>query len=171
MPDFTENAQLSKSQTKLFNRFTELGIKTRTVSHPATHTVEESSAIDKDLPGGHTKNLFLKCKKGGLYLVVAQSDTVIKLNQLHKRLGSGRLSFGKAELLKEVLGVEPGSVTPFALINDREALVQVVLDERMMEHEFLNYHPLENTATTNISRVDLVRFIEACGHSVRECAL
>jgi len=159
------------AQIQLFERLNALGIETRTVSHAATFTVEESSAIDKALPGGHTKNLFLKCKKGGLYLIVAQSDTEIRLNQLHKAIGSGRLSFGKPELLIEVLGVEPGSVTPFALINDIEVRVSVILDRRMMIHNFLNYHPLKNTATTNIARDDLLRFIEACGHRPRVMAL
>ena len=126
----------SGTQGKLFSRLAELGIETKTVSHEATHTVAQSSAIEKDLPGGHTKNLFLKCKRGGLYLIIAQSDTQIALNQLHKRLGSGRLSFGKAELLIEVLGITPGSVTPFALMNDHENRVSVLLDVRMMEHAY-----------------------------------
>jgi len=163
--------KFSEDQNRLFARFEELGIESRTVLHPATHTVAQSSAIDKDLPGGQTKNLFLKCKKGGIYLIIAQSDSEIKLNQLHKRIGSGRLSFAKAELLVELLGVQPGSVTPFALINDHAVRVRVILDARMMEHEFLNYHPLINTATTNISRSDLLRFIEACGHRPKVMAL
>ncbi len=155
---------MAATRQDLFERLEALGIETRTVEHPPTFTVAESRAVEKDLPGGHTKNLFLKCKKGRLWLVVALNDAVIDLKTLHKRLGSGRLSFGRAELLEEVLGVPPGSVTPFALMNDRTQRVQVVLDEAMMRCDPLNFHPLENTATTGIRRDDLLRFIRACGH-------
>ena len=151
----------------LFARFDELGIRTATTDHAAVFTVAESTALERDIPGGHTKNLFLKCKKGQLFLVVALNDAQINLKQLHKPLGSGRLSFGNAELLLEVLGVIPGSVTPFSLINDTSRRVTVILDEPMMAHERLNYHPLENTATTGIARDDLLRFIRACGHEPR----
>ena len=120
--------------------------------------------LERELPGGHTKNLFLKDKKDRLFLVVALGHAQIDLKTLHKRLGSDRLSFGKPELLMEVLGVPPGSVTPFALINDRAQRVTVILDADMMRHERLNFHPLENTATTNIAREDLARFIRSCGH-------
>lgn len=155
----------------LLNRLESLGIRTTTLDHPAVFTVAESTGIEKQLPGGHTKNLFLKCKKGGIYLVVALNDAVIDLKSLHKPLGSGRLSFGSADVLDEVLGVKPGSVTPFALINDVGHRVTVILDEGMLRHDFLNYHPLENTATTNIARDDLLRFIRACGHAPRIVAV
>ena len=155
----------------LLDRLDALSIHTTTVEHPAVFTVAESSELERQLPGGHTKNLFLKCKKGVIYLVVALGEAAIDLKTLHKKLGSGRLSFGSAELLQEVLGVKPGSVTPFALINETAGLVTVILDEAMMRHDLLNYHPLENTATTNIARDDLLRFIRSCGHEPRIIAV
>ena len=102
---------------------------------------------------------------------MALGSSHIDLKTLHKQLGSDRLSFGKPELLMEVLGVAAGSVTPFALINDKGGRVTVILDADMMRHERLNYHPLENTATTNIAREDLVRFIRSCGHEPRIMAV
>ena len=155
----------------LFARLAELGIKTETVEHAAVFTVAESSKLERELPGGHTKNLFLKDRKGELFLVVALGRAHIDLKTLHMRLGCDRLSFGKPELLMEVLGVPAGSVTPFALINDAARCVTVILDADMMRHERLNYHPLENTATTSIAREDLLRFIRACEHEPRIVAV
>jgi Ala-tRNA(Pro) deacylase len=155
----------------LFARLTELGIEAATVEHPAVFTVAESSKLERELPGGHTKNLFLKDKKGRLFLVVALGRAHIDLKSLHKTLACDRLSFGKPELLMEVLGVPAGSVTPFALINDQAHRVTVILDADMMRHERLNYHPLENTATTGIARQDLLRFLRACGHEPRILAV
>jgi Ala-tRNA(Pro) deacylase len=151
----------------LLARLEELGIETVTVDHPPVFTVAEHSRLERELPGGHTKNLFLKDKKGRLLLVVALGHAHIDLKSLHKVLGSDRLSFGSPELLMEVLGVTPGSVTPFALINDKARRVTVILDADMMRHERLNYHPLANTATTNIAREDFLAFIRACGHEPR----
>jgi Ala-tRNA(Pro) deacylase len=159
----------------LFARLAELGFATRTLEHEAVFTVAQSSRLERELPGGHTKNLFLKDRKGRLFLVVALGHAQIDLKTLHTQLGCDRLSFGKPELLMEVLGVPPGSVTPFALINDcppaGTGRVTVVLDADMMRHERLNFHPLENTATTNIAREDLVGFIRACGHEPRILAV
>ena len=119
----------------LFAFFRRLGIAAQTYEHVPVFTVAESQAIKEEIPGGHSKNLFLKDKKGRLFLVVAHAETRIELKRLHEALdASGRLSFGSAELLREVLGVEPGSVTPFALMNDRERRVSLVLDEALMEH-------------------------------------
>ena len=145
-----------------------LGIAHKSVRHPPLFTVEQSRALRGQIPGGHTKNLFLKDKKDALFLVVADEEAIIDLKSLHRRLGaSGRFSFGSAPLLQEVLGVDPGSVTPFAVINDRDARICVVLDAAMMQHPTLNYHPLVNTMTTSIARDDLVRFLEATGHRPR----
>jgi len=131
-------------------------------------TVEQSQALRGQIPGGHTKNLFLRDKKQSLYLLVALEDAEIDLKGLHRKLGaSGRFSFGSADLLMEVWGVTPGSVTPFGAINDTEARVTVVLDAAMMEHETLNYHPLVNTMTTSLSRDGLVKFLESTGHMPR----
>ncbi|WP_321344030.1 prolyl-tRNA synthetase associated domain-containing protein [Breoghania sp.] len=149
----------------LMTRFKELGIETSTIEHERVFTVAESSKLDRELEGGHTKNLFVKDKKGRLFLVVALADATIDLKHLHKVIGAqGRVSFGNAELLEEVLGVTPGSVTPFALINDAGQRVTPVLDAAMMEYDTLNYHPLSNDATTSISREDLLVFVRACGH-------
>ena len=155
----------------LFARLAELGIATETVEHPAVFTVSESSGLERRLAGGHTKNLFLKDKKGRMFLVVALGHAKIDLKALHKALGCDRLSFGRPDLLMQVLGVAPGSVTPFALINDRDRRVTVILDADMMRYERLNYHPLANTATTNIAREDLLTFIRACGHEPRVVAV
>jgi Ala-tRNA(Pro) deacylase len=162
---------MSATREDLLARLEELGIETVTVEHPPVFTVAESSRLERELPGGHTKNLFLKDRKGRLFLVVALGHARIDLKSLHKVLGSDRLSFGSPELLMEVLGMTPGSVTPFALINDGDRRVTVVLDADMMRHERLNCHPLANTATTNIAREDLLAFIRACGHEPRILAV
>jgi Ala-tRNA(Pro) deacylase len=151
----------------LFKRLDELGIAHRTIEHPAVFTVAESAAIERDLSGGHTKNLFLKDAKGRLFLVVAESHTRVDLKTLPKAIGSARLSFANAELLAEVLGVAPGSVTLFALLNDTGRRVSVVVEKKLMSYDSLNAHPLENTATTSVSREDALRFIRACGHEAR----
>jgi Ala-tRNA(Pro) deacylase len=151
----------------LFACLDRLGIPHRTMTHAALFTVEQSQALRGRIPGGHTKNLFLRDRKDVLFLVVALEDAVIDLKRLHHRLGSGRLSFGSAELLREALGVAPGAVTPFAAINDTTHRVTVVLDAAMMDHAILNYHPLVNTMTTSIASGDLVRFLTATGHPPR----
>jgi Ala-tRNA(Pro) deacylase len=149
----------------------ELGIETETVEHPAVFTVADSSQLERRLPGGHTKNLFLKDRKDRLFLVVALGHAKTDLKALHKTLGCERLSFGRPALLMEVLGVPPGSVTPFALINDTACRMTVILDADMMRYERLNYHPLVNTATTSIARDDLLAFIRSCGHEPRIVAV
>ena len=148
----------------LFSRLEELGIETETHEHPPLFTVEQSRALRGEIPGGHCKNLFLKDKKGQVALVVALEDAHIDLKTLGPRIGIGKVSFVKPDLLMELLGVEPGGVSPFGLINDVRQQVKVVLDERMMASELLNYHPLTNAATTTIAARDLVRFIKSCGH-------
>jgi Ala-tRNA(Pro) deacylase len=148
----------------LFALLDRLGIAHSTVTHPAMFTVEEGREIVAKIPGAHTKNLFLKDKNGQRYLIVALQHTRIDLKGLPGRIGSGRLSFGSAVLLRATLKVEPGSVTPFALVNDTEGVVRVVLDDAMMSHDILNFHPLINTMTTAIGRDALVRFLRATGH-------
>ena len=152
------------TKEQLIDRLLALGIDAATREHPPVYTVEEARALRGDIPGGHCKNLFLKDKKGQLWLVVCLEDAVIDLKSLPEKIGAARISFGKAELLHEVLGVEPGSVTPFALINDGSRQVNVVLDARMMACDLVSYHPLQNTATTTLTPGDLLRFIESCGH-------
>ena len=155
----------------LFSRFKALGIETKTRDHPPVHTVEEARALRGEIPGGHCKNLFLKDDKGNIWLIVCLEEAEVDLKAAPARIGSRRLSFGKPDLLREVLGVEPGSVTPFGLINDTEKRVNVVLDAGMMAHELLSYHPLVNTATTTIRSQDLVAFIRSCGHEPRIVAV
>ncbi len=156
------------SPDDLFAFLDRLEIRHATVRHPALFTVEESRALRGQIAGGHTKNLFLKDKRGALYLVTTLEDAEIELKSLHRRLGaSGRFSFGSAEQMRATLGVEPGSVTPFGVLNDREARVTVVLDAAMMAHATLNFHPLANTMTTSIGRDDLLRFLAATGHPAR----
>jgi Ala-tRNA(Pro) deacylase len=156
----------------LFAYLDRLGIAHVTVTHAPVFTVEEARALRGRIAGAHTKNLFLKDKKDELYLVVALEEAAIDLKSLHRLLGaSGRFSFGSAEFLRAALGVEPGSVTPFAAINDTQRQVRVVLDAAMMEHGLLNYHPLQNCMTTSIARDDLVAFLAATGHPPRIVAV
>jgi len=143
----------------------DIGVATETVSHPPLFTVEESQALRGEIPGAHTKNLFLKDKKGALFLVVAEEDAAIDLKRLHHKIGAaGRLSFGKPDELFETLGVNPGAVTVFGLINDRDRRVSVVIDADLMARGSINCHPLVNTATTTIAAADLLAFMRATGH-------
>jgi len=151
----------------LFRRLDALGIRHVTHRHPPLHTVAQSVELRGSLPGGHCKSLFLKDRKGGLWLVVVLEDRRVDLKALAERLGAPRFSFGSPELLLESLGVRPGSVTPFALMNDPQHRISVVLDAEMLAHDPLNYHPLVNTATTAIRPSDLLRFVADCGHEPR----
>ena len=159
---------LAATPDELFAALDRLGIAHPTVSHPPLFTVEQSRSLRGSIAGGHTKNLFLRDKKGALFLVTALEDAAIELKSLHRRLGAtGRFSFGSAALMRETLGVAPGAVTPFGAINDDAHRVTVVLDAALMEHAIVNAHPLVNTMTTSIARDDLVKFLEATGHPPR----
>jgi Ala-tRNA(Pro) deacylase len=162
---------MAATPDQLFARLDALGIPYKTYHHPAVHTVAEAAARRGTLPGGHCKSLFLKDRKGGLWLVVALEERGVDLKALAERLGAPRFSFGSPELLERTLGVTPGSVTPFALMNDAAHAVRVVLEEAMLAYEPLNYHPLVNTQTTAVGPEDLLRFIRACGHEPRIVAL
>lgn len=141
------------------------GFETKTIEHPALFTVDDSQKLRGEIEGGHTKNLFLKDKKGNYFLLTAQEDTQVNLKTLHKLLGgSSRFSFGSAEKMEEMLGVTPGAVTALGIINDREGALTFAIDHRLMEHEKINCHPLVNTATTTLSCKDLLSFAKACGH-------
>ncbi len=159
------------SRAELMSFFNKLGISTTTVDHQSVFTVEEAQKVHGGIPGGHCKNLFCKDEKGALWLIVALEDARIDLKVTKDKIGSKRLTFGKPELLMEVLGIEPGSVTPFSLINDKQVRTNVILDEAMMKLDKLNFHPLKNDATTTISNIDLITFIKACGHAPRIVAL
>lgn len=147
----------------LFALFDRLGIVHTTHPHRPIFTVEEGADLKAQLPGGHSKNLFLKDKKGRLFLLSALGDTAIDLNAVSKLVGAGRFSFGSPERLMENLGVTPGSVTVFALINDPDRTVTLLLDEGFFAHDPVNFHPLRNDATTAISPADLLKFVRALG--------
>lgn len=142
-----------------------LGIATRTFEHPPLFTVEQSQALRGEIAGGHTKNLFLKDKKDNYFLLTVGEEAQVDLKQVHHAIGAAsRVSFGRPEMLMELLGVVPGAVTVFGLINDTQRRVELFLDAALMEHETINAHPLTNEATTQIARADLLRFIAATGH-------
>ena len=136
-----------------------------TVDHPPLFTVEDSQKLRGEIPGGHTKNLFLKDKKDNFFLLTAQEDTQVDLKTLHKLIGgSSRFSFGKPDKLLEFLGVTPGAVSALGLINDRGNALTFALDKRLLEHDVINCHPLTNDATTSIKKDDLLAFVRATGH-------
>ncbi|MEZ6024458.1 MAG: prolyl-tRNA synthetase associated domain-containing protein [Hyphomonadaceae bacterium] len=148
----------------LFAHFAALGVSHTTTEHRPVFTVAEGADIKAQLPGGHSKNLFLKDKKGALYLLSALGETKIDLNAVSKLLGvAGRFSFGSAELLMQHLGVTPGSVTVFALINDPDRRVTLILDEALFAHDLVNFHPLRNDATTALTPSDLLKFVRSLG--------
>jgi len=151
-----------QTQEELLSVLTQAGIEYTNHEHPAVFTVEEADLHHEGIDGVHSKNLFFKDKKKNLFLVVTLSDKPIKIKEMAKKIGAKSPSFGKPDLLAEVLGVIPGAVTPFAVVNDEENRVKVILDKEMMENELLNFHPLENTATTTITAKGLVKFMEHC---------
>ena len=158
---------MPKTRQDLLTHLQDIGITVKNHDHQAVFTVEQAKQVHDNIAGGHCKNLFCKDEKGALWLIVALEDSVINLKAAPGRIGSKRLTFGKPDLLLEVLGVAPGSVTPFGLINDTSNRTNVILDAVMMEHDILNFHPLENNATTSIASSDLIKFIESCGHKPR----
>jgi Ala-tRNA(Pro) deacylase len=156
---------MPKTPDDLFSAFSALGIGHNTVTHALVYTVAEAQALRGALPGGHTKNLLLKDRKDRLFLVVAEEDALIDLKTIHQKIGAqGKVSFASADLLRQHWGVEPGSVTPFGAINDAAGEITVVLDADLMRHERLNFHPLVNSMTSGILRVDLIRFLKAMQH-------
>jgi Ala-tRNA(Pro) deacylase len=162
-------------EAPLMELFAQLGVVTRTVRHAPVFTAAEAQTARDEMPGGHAKTLFLEDKAGQLALVVAHEDGALDLNQTAKRLGLGRVSFGAAALMQEVLGVAPGSVTPFALFNaarhPRGRAMRVVFDARLQAAHPLWFHPLHNGATSSIARADLERFATHLGFAFRWMAL
>ena len=161
LPDL---AFAEERENALYGLFRTLGIPWTTHSHAPVFTVEEAQALRGALPGTHTKNLFLEDRKGRLWLVVAREELSVDLNALAKQLGAPRFSFGKPDQLRRVLGVAPGAVTPFALMNDKDGLVTAVFDEEMLKRDPVNFHPLRNDRTTALRAADLLRFARATGH-------
>lgn len=158
---------MAATQADLFAFLDQLGIGYSTVEHPPFFTVEEGRPWHDKIPGLHCKNLFIKDKKGGTWLVVMPGEKRADLNRLDKLLSAPRFSFARAELLAQVLELTPGSVTPFGLMNDTGRVVTVVLDQDMLDSEWVNYHPLSNTASTTLRSADLVKFIRALGYEPR----
>jgi Ala-tRNA(Pro) deacylase len=148
----------------LYAELERLGIHVEVVKHPAVYTVDESKRLRGELPGGHVKNLLLRNKKDELWLLCALEDTAVDLKALGAKIGSGRLSFANAEQLRSTLGIEAGAVSPLAVVNDSENRVRVVLEERMLACDRLNFHPLRNDATVGIATADFLRFLEARTH-------
>ena len=153
-----------KGEAELYALFDEHGIAYVHNTHPALFTVEESKALRGDLPGAHVKNMFLKDKKGQFWLVTCLEHRKIRIRDLEKQVGAQKASFGKPEALWELLGIKPGAVSPFGLINDPDHRVRVVLDQQMLDVDPINAHPLHNEATTTISAVDFRRFVQITGH-------
>ena len=165
--DRLEDGSMPADPASLEQRLDELGIRTRTIHHPPVFTVEESKALRGELPGCHTKNLFVRDRKGVMWLVVCREDRKVDLGALAGQLGVGRLSFGSADRLMRYLGVIPGAVTPFAVLNDHAGAVSVAIDSAMLNEAPWNFHPLDNAMTTSIEPVDMIRFLEAESHAPR----
>ena len=156
---------MPKTEADLLAFLAGLGIAVSTRRHPALFTVADSQALRGEIPGGHTKNLFLKDKKDNFFLLTVDEEAVVDLKQIHHLIGAaGRVSFGKPDMLMELLGVAPGAVSIFGLANDTAHRVKVFLDEELMKNAVINAHPLTNEATTSIAAADLVEFIKATGH-------
>ena len=156
---------MPKTEAELFAFLAELGINVSTMRHPPLFTVADSQALRGEIAGGHTKNLFLKDKKDNFFLVTVGEEAVVDLKQIHHLIGaSGKVSFGKPEMLMELLGVTPGAVTVFGVINDTAQRVKLILDEELMTHSLINAHPMTNEATTSIGAHDLLKFVKATGH-------
>jgi Ala-tRNA(Pro) deacylase len=162
---WTWKRPMPKTEAELFAFLADLGITVSTTRHPPLHTVADSQALRGEIPGAHTKNLFLKDKKDNFFLVTVGEEATVDLKQIHQLIGAAsRVSFGRPEMLMELLGVSPGAVTVFGVINDTAGRVKLVLDEELMRHEVINGHPPTNEATTSIASRDLLRFVEATGH-------
>jgi Ala-tRNA(Pro) deacylase len=160
----SENA--AKTPAELFQFLDSLGIPHSTKYHPPVFTVAESESLRDEIPGGHTKNLFLKDKKDQYFLLTVDEHAAVDLKTVHQIVGgASKFSFGKPEKLMEYLGVIPGAVTALGIVNDTRKNVTIVLDADLMKNEIVNCHPLSNDATTSISSSDLIRFVEATGHT------
>ena len=156
--DINFSTDMPTSPQALMERLEGLGIPFTLYEHPAVFTVEESQKIDGLIPGCHTRNMFLKDKKGNMALVTLRHDTRVDLNKLAPLIGLGRVSFGSPERLWTHLGVRPGSVTPFAIVNDVGREVTLVLEEGVMREKIVNYHPLINTMTIGLTPDKLLEF-------------
>jgi len=165
MHDDERRSTMKKMRESLVLRFHQLGIEAPSVPYPAHRTVEEGKALRGNMPGTFTKNLLLKDKKGRLFLMVAHEDQSIDLKVLHKQIGAnGRLGFASADLMRSALGIEPGALTPLALLNDKRRIVTIIIDAGLVNVDQLNFHPLVNTQSIGLKPPDLLNFIKSCGH-------
>jgi Ala-tRNA(Pro) deacylase len=159
---------MPKSPQELMEFLGKLDIETSTIQHPPLHTVADSKALRGEIPGGHTKNLFVKDKRDQYFLLTVDEDAVVDLKTIHHVIGAaGKVSFGRPEALLDLLGVTPGAVTVFGALNDAGGKVSVFLDADLMKNDTINGHPLVNDATISICRDDLVKFLRATGHEPR----
>jgi Ala-tRNA(Pro) deacylase len=159
------DSDLPTSPQALLDYLAGLGVAYDLHHHKAVFTVAESEDVDAAIPGTHCRNLFLRDHKKNNFLVVLQNATEVEIKKLPELIGSSnKLSFGSAERLWECLGVKPGSVCPYSIINDTGHQVKICLDKSMMETEIVNFHPMVNTMTIGVKPADLIRFVESCGH-------
>ncbi|MCB9988016.1 MAG: prolyl-tRNA synthetase associated domain-containing protein [Rhodospirillales bacterium] len=159
----TQDPPLTPAQ--LLAQLDTLEITYNIYEHEPFFTVEEGLEFEKDIPGLHCRNLFLRDKKGSMFLITLANETAVDLKKLAPLIGAGRLSFGSPERLWRTLGVRPGSVCPFAIANNTGKDVTLILDQSMMDAHLVNYHPLINTMTVGLQPCDLIKFIETCGHT------
>lgn len=156
---------MPKTPEELFAFLDGLGVRVATKAHEPLFTVEDSQQLRGEIPGVHTKNLFIKDKKDNYFLLTVEEEAVVDLKTVHHTIGAAsRISFGKPEALMEMLGVVPGAVTVFGAINDEKGRVKVIIDAALAAEPLINAHPLVNTATTTIASADLIAFIKATGH-------
>ncbi len=165
--DILADGSCPATPDRLFEKLDVLGIQASTVTHPPVFTVEEAKGLRGKILGCHTKNLFLRNKKGKMWLLVCLEDRTVDLKNLAGRLGAGRLSFGSADRLMKYLGVIPGAVTPFAVINDTSRAVKIAVDKAILDRAPLNFHPLDNAQTTSIGAEDFLKFLEGEDHQAQ----
>jgi Ala-tRNA(Pro) deacylase len=142
----------------------EAGVESTTISHPAVFTVEEARKYREGMSGAFTKNLFVRDKKGVMWLIVAIESQKVDLRAVAESLGHKRFSFGSPQRLMHYLGVIPGSVTPFGVFNDRGGHVRIALDEGLNAFDVWNFHPLINSMTTTLRAEDMLQFFERVDH-------
>ena len=161
-----KNKSRPKTSKQLLDTLTKIGIRYDTQHHLPMYTVVQSKELrGAPKPGAYTKNLFLRNKKGSMWLLTCCEDSDLDLHTVSTQLQAGRLSFGSIERLKQFLGVTPGSVSPFALINDSTLSVSFVMEKKLLQSKNIHLHPLDNTQTTTISTKDFLRFLAYIQHT------
>lgn len=161
----SQGADLPTTPQALMDKLKDLGIAFTLHHHRAVFTVAEAMEVERGMEGAQCRNLFLRDKKKNNFLVVLRNETEVDIKKLQPLIGADKLSFGSPDRLWEYLGVRPGSVCPYAIVNDVGQNVQIFLDKSMLESSLVNYHPLINTMTIGTKPEDLLRFIESTGHT------